>query len=61
MADEADLAQDIQDLRLQAAIDNRVIYQGESAKVCIHCDEPIPERRRQILPGVQTCVSCAKD
>jgi len=31
---------------------------GESAEDCEDCGEPIPERRRQALPGVQTCVGC---
>jgi phage/conjugal plasmid C-4 type zinc finger TraR family protein len=31
---------------------------GESAALCEECGEPIPERRRQALPGVRTCVQC---
>ena len=31
---------------------------GESAAECDECGEPIPERRRQVLPGVRTCVQC---
>lgn len=31
---------------------------GESAEDCDECGEPIPERRRQALPGVRTCVAC---
>lgn len=31
---------------------------GESAEECDECGEPIPERRRQALPGVRTCVAC---
>ena len=30
----------------------------ESAEDCEDCGEPIPERRRAALPGVQTCVQC---
>lgn len=30
----------------------------DSATVCSECEEPIPEARRQALPGVQTCVDC---
>ena len=31
-----------------------------SAEYCegAHCDEPIPEPRRRLLPGVQLCVEC---
>lgn len=31
---------------------------GPSAHECEDCGEPIPERRRVALPGVQTCVRC---
>lgn len=31
---------------------------GESAVECAECDLPIPEARRVIVPGVQTCVDC---
>jgi phage/conjugal plasmid C-4 type zinc finger TraR family protein len=31
---------------------------GESAEYCDECGEPIPEARREALPGVRTCVSC---
>lgn len=31
---------------------------GESAEYCDECGEPIPERRREALPGVRTCVVC---
>ena len=26
--------------------------------LCILCDEEIPEGRRRVLPGVQTCIEC---
>jgi phage/conjugal plasmid C-4 type zinc finger TraR family protein len=29
-----------------------------SAKQCIECDNDIPEKRRQFMPGVQLCVEC---
>ncbi|MBB1362109.1 TraR/DksA C4-type zinc finger protein [Shewanella sp. SR44-4] len=29
-----------------------------SATQCIKCNIAIPEKRRQILPGVQLCVEC---
>lgn len=32
--------------------------QGDSAEFCAECDEPIPEARRQALPGVKLCVDC---
>ncbi|WP_295042317.1 DksA/TraR family C4-type zinc finger protein [uncultured Paracoccus sp.] len=32
-----------------------------SAETCIDCDEPIPEARRQAMPGVQLCLDCQAD
>ncbi len=32
--------------------------QGESASHCDDCGEPIPEARRQAVPGVRRCVAC---
>ena len=34
---------------------------GESRATCADCDEPIPEARRQALPGVKLCVACQQD
>jgi phage/conjugal plasmid C-4 type zinc finger TraR family protein len=34
------------------------IPQGASATQCRECLEPIPEARREALPGVQLCVKC---
>ena len=31
---------------------------GDSAEFCIECDEPIPQARRDAVPGVQLCVAC---
>jgi phage/conjugal plasmid C-4 type zinc finger TraR family protein len=31
---------------------------GESLAHCAECDEPIPEARRQALPGVKLCIDC---
>lgn len=32
--------------------------QGPSAEYCQNCDKPIPEGRRQAVPGVQLCIAC---
>ncbi|KAF1071721.1 MAG: putative protein YbiI [Pseudomonas citronellolis] len=32
--------------------------QGESLTHCEECDAPIPEARRQAIPGVRLCVKC---
>ncbi len=31
---------------------------ADSARFCDVCGEEIPEKRRQALPGVRTCVAC---
>ncbi|MDR5652297.1 DksA/TraR family C4-type zinc finger protein [Ruixingdingia sedimenti] len=31
---------------------------GESFTHCAECDEPIPEARRQAVPGVKLCIDC---
>ena len=31
---------------------------GESALFCLECEEPIPEKRRQLVPGVKFCIQC---
>lgn len=35
--------------------------QGPGATHCDECGEPIPERRRQAIPGVRRCVACQSD
>jgi len=34
---------------------------GEGPSHCVECGEPIPERRRQALPGTRTCVQCQSE
>jgi len=31
---------------------------GEGTLECVACGERIPERRREALPGVTTCIAC---
>ena len=31
---------------------------GPGALECVECGEDIPERRRQAVPGVTTCIDC---
>ena len=35
--------------------------EGESLSHCAECEEPIPERRRQAIPGVKLCLDCAQE
>jgi phage/conjugal plasmid C-4 type zinc finger TraR family protein len=34
---------------------------GESLTHCEECEEPIPEGRRQAVPGVRLCVRCQEE
>jgi phage/conjugal plasmid C-4 type zinc finger TraR family protein len=34
---------------------------GESPTHCDGCEAPIPEARRQAMPGVRLCVNCQSD
>jgi len=34
---------------------------GESLTHCGECEEPIPEARRQALPGVKLCIDCQQE
>lgn len=34
---------------------------GPSATHCEECDAPIPEARRQAVPGVRLCVPCQEE
>ena len=56
-----EMAQAREEAERVAAIANRVQYQGESALDREECGEPIPQGRREALPGVQTCVHCQSD
>ena len=58
MADNADIAGDYIIRRNQEALENRVRYQGESRTHCLICEEEIPQRRREAVPGVTRCVEC---
>tara|TARA_B110000977_G_scaffold122332_1_gene157179 strand:+ start:266 stop:535 length:270 start_codon:yes stop_codon:yes gene_type:complete len=34
---------------------------GESATLCAECEEPIPQARREALPGVKLCIECVRE
>ena len=60
MADIVDEGNDINQQRLDAALANRVKFEGESRTTCIDCGEPIHPKRRALLAGVQDCIECAE-
>ncbi|HHX4468973.1 TPA: TraR/DksA C4-type zinc finger protein, partial [Pseudomonas aeruginosa] len=59
MADIADHANDLVLERMEAALAARaLVVASESAHECECCGEPIPPRRREAVPGCQTCIEC---
>ena len=34
---------------------------GESRTHCAECEEPIPEKRREAVPGVTLCIDCQQE
>lgn len=60
MADEADIANDFIDNEVMRALGK--IRQGSSKpgpKLCVDCEEKIPEARRKL--GFQLCIECAQE
>ncbi|WP_447887246.1 TraR/DksA C4-type zinc finger protein [Serratia fonticola] len=59
MPDIADEAQSEEQLMIERGLTAiRAQFTSQSAVDCQQCGDPIPERRRQLLPGVKTCVEC---
>ena len=58
--DDGDRGQAAADMHLQAALADRRNRQplGAAMRVCIDCEEPIPEVRRQAAPGCTRCIAC---
>ncbi len=58
--DEIDISQPQQAAELRRLITAQVyaLPQGESARECLECGEPIPEDRRRAMPGCKFCVFC---
>ena len=57
MADAVDRATELNEERLQAALENRPNMARPSAQFCVDCDELIPPER-QAVGGVRRCVPC---
>lgn len=61
MSDNADIANDLMQERLDRILKNRAPSPvGVSASECEECGDDIPAARQQALPGVTTCVFCAQ-
>jgi phage/conjugal plasmid C-4 type zinc finger TraR family protein len=62
MADECDLAQEIQALHLRIALEGRERSgRGPSLHACEECGDCIPDARRAAIPGVRLCVACQEE
>ena len=62
MSDEIDKANDLAEFALDVALANRPKpTKKPSLEYCDLCAIPIPEARRQALPGVELCVDCQRD
>ena len=61
MADQLDRAWELSEMHLKEALANRRSFYGESRTHCIDCEDPIPEGRRNAVPGCQYCVKCAEE
>lgn len=61
MADIADRAEELIEIRLQESLD-KIPHplNTKSAVFCVECEAPILEARRNALPGVQLCIACQR-
>lgn len=61
MADKADIANDLMELRLEQVLQSRpewVEIKGVVVGECDDCGEEIPTARRQAAPWATTCIEC---
>lgn len=59
--DDIDFASDIAQARLEEALKAQASKKPRHAVSlthCIHCGEEIPERRRELIVGVDSCRDC---
>ena len=60
MSDAADIAADYIERVNEINLARRVRFEGLSRSHCRICDDDIPLRRRELLPGVELCVECQR-
>lgn len=60
MPDEIDRDQEFNEQRLEDMIEQSRFRPGNTPSLthCRLCGTPIPEKRRQAIPGVSTCTEC---
>jgi phage/conjugal plasmid C-4 type zinc finger TraR family protein len=52
-------AKELEEQQLARSLAFRVVVPvGPDRDCCIECEEPIPQKRRDALPGCQLCVDC---
>ena len=62
MPDEIDRDQEFNEQQLEDMIEQSRFKPGSTPSLfhCRLCGKPIPEKRRQALPGITTCTECQK-
>ncbi|HHF6594977.1 TPA: TraR/DksA family transcriptional regulator [Haemophilus influenzae] len=58
MTDQFDRAQQLEEMQREIALKKHRTFKAVSRLYCEDCDEPIPEKRRQMIQGVTRCVTC---
>lgn len=58
MTDQFDRAQQLEEMAREIVIKKHRTFKAVSRVYCEDCDAPIPEKRRQLIPGVSRCVTC---
>ncbi|EMB4337279.1 TraR/DksA family transcriptional regulator [Citrobacter freundii] len=63
MPDEIDRDQEFNEQCLEDMIEQHRFRPSTTPSLyyCRLCNKPIPDKRRQALPGVTTCTECQKD
>lgn len=58
MADLTDYAQERIERQLEAKIRSMTVKASRPSATHCECGEVIPDKRREVIPGVQTCIDC---
>jgi len=59
MADKADIAGELMEMRLEGALANRLLPTTPAPHdECLDCGTEIPAARRQAAPWATTCIDC---
>lgn len=58
MTDQFDRAQQLEEMAREIALKKHRTFKAVSRVYCDDCDATIPEKRRQLIPGVSRCVDC---